>query len=301
MRNAGQDSTGGSGGFAEMKVALFGNKGYLGSQIECFLRRKEAFVTGFDLPECDISNPVIWEEFKPAQYDAILFFSGLTGTEKSFVEAEKFLEVNERGLLNLLRKLSPLGERAPKIVFPSTRLVYKGREVALKENDEKEAKTVYAANKLACEHLLEAFHARYDIPYVVTRICVPYGSLIRKDYSYGTIGFFLKQAEFGGPITLYGDGTIRRTFTHVADICEAVAFLAEADAQGVFNIGGATCSLGEVAELIAKGKGVEVKYVPWPDVALRLESGATFFDSSKLDNAMGKTAYSDIRDLVREI
>ena len=284
-----------------MKLALFGSNGYLGSQLAFFLTQKGVDVSGFDLPECDVTSSTFWDGFCPTQYDAILFFSGLTGTEKSFVEAEKFLEVNERGLLNLLRKLAPLGERAPKIVFPSTRLVYKGREAALREDDEKEAKTVYAANKIACEHLLEAFHVRYGIPYVVTRICVPYGSLIRKDYSYGTIGFFLKQAESGGPITLYGDGKIRRTFTHVADICEVVAFLAEADAHGVFNVGGITCSLGEVAELIAKAKGVEVKYVPWPDVALRLESGSTFFDSTKLDNAMGKTAYSDICKLVSEI
>ncbi len=284
-----------------MKLALFGSNGYLGSQLAFFLTQKGVDVSGFDLPECDVTSSAFWDGFFPTQYDTILFFSGLTGTEKSFVEAEKYIEVNEKGLLNLLRKLAPMGERAPKIVFPSTRLVYKGREAPLKEDDEKEAKTVYAANKLACEHLLEAFHARYGIPYVVTRICVPYGSLIRKDYSYGTIGFFIKQAASGGPITLYGDGEIRRTFTHVADICEAVAFLAEADAQGVFNVGGVTCSLGEVAELIAKAKNVATKYVPWPDVTLRLESGSTFFDSTRLDKTMGKTAYSDIRKLVREI
>ena len=284
-----------------MKLALFGSRGYLGAQLDYAFQAKSVSVTGFDLPECDVTSSAFWDGFCPAQYNSILFFSGLTGTEKSFVEAEKFLEVNEKGLLNLLRKLAPLGERAPKIVFPSTRLVYKGREAPLKEDDEREAKTVYAANKLACKHLLEAYHARYGSPYAVTRICVPYGGLIRKDYSYGTIGLFIKQAESGGPITLYGDGEIRRTFTHVADICEAVAFLAEADAQGVFNVGGVTCSLGEVAELIARTKGVEVKYVPWPDVALRLESGSTFFDSTRLDKAMGKTAYSDIRKLVREI
>ena len=77
--------------------------------------------------------------------------------------------------------------------------------------------------------------------------------------------------------------------------------MAESDAQGVFNVGGVTCTLGEVAESIAKAKGVAVKYVTWPDLALRLESGATFFDSTKLDKAMNKTAYRDIRSLVQEI
>ena len=284
-----------------MKLALFGNRGYLGSQVECASRQKDIQVYGFDQPECDVSDADFWTGFEPTRYDAVLFFAGLTGTEKSFEKAESFLDVNEKGLLCLLRALAPFGEHAPKVIFPSTRLVYKGREAALKEDDPKEAKTVYAANKLACEHLLEAYHVRYGIPFAVARICVPYGSLVRNDYSYGTIGFFVKQAESGGPITLFGDGKIRRTFTHVADICEAVAFLAESDAQGVFNVGGVTCSLAEVAELIARAKGVAVKYVPWPDLALRLESGATFFDSTKLDKAMDKAAYRDIRSLVQEI
>ncbi len=279
-------------------IAIFGNKGYLGSQLECAFRAKKMAVQGFDLPEYDISSEAHWVGFEPTRYSAILFFAGLTGTEKSFENAGSFLDVNERGLLNLLRKLAPLGAQAPKILFPSTRLVYKGREAALKEDDPKEAKTVYAANKLACEHLLEAYHARYGIPYVVTRICVPYGSLSGNDYSYGTIGFFLRQAEAGGPITLYGNGSIRRTFTHVADICAAVTFLAESKTEGVFNIGGTTASLGEVAGLIARRKGVPVQNIPWPDVAARLESGSTFFDSTKLDALQDGRGYQDIRNLV---
>ena len=284
-----------------MTAAIFGSNGYLGSQLTHFLSQKGWDVSGFDLPECDVSATAFWKTFNPSRYSAILFFAGLTGTEKSFEKADHFLDVNERGLLHLLLSLAPLGEDAPKVVFPSTRLVYKGRESALKEDDPKEGKTVYAANKLACEHLLEAYHARYGLSYAVARICVPYGSLVGNDYSYGTIGFFLKQADAGGPITLYGDGKIRRTFTHVADICKAVAFLAESAAQGVFNIGGVTCSLGEVAKMLAQAKGVAVKYVPWPDLALRLESGETFFDSTKLDKAMRTTSYKDIRTLVQEI
>ena len=284
-----------------MKVALFGSRGYLGTQLAYDFSRRGAEVEGFDIPECDVTDYSFWNGFEPAGYDAILFFAGKTGTEKSFVEADSFCAVNELGLLGLLKRLAPLGAKAPKVIFPSSRLVYRGVENALKEDAPKEAKTVYAANKLACEHLLQAYHVRYGLPYSVVRICVPYGSLVSSDYSYGTIGFFMKQAEKGGPITLYGDGKIRRTFTHVGDISEAVYRLSQSDATGAFNIGGTTYSLGEVAQMIANRKGVGVSFIPWPDLAHLLESGSTFFDAAKLAAAVGMMDYRDIAQLADEI
>lgn len=284
-----------------MKVALFGSRGYLGTQLAYDFGRRGVEVVGFDIPECDVADSSFWDGFKPADYDAILFFAGKTGTEKSFVEADSFCAVNELGLLGLLKILAPLGDGAPKVIFPSSRLVYKGIESALKEDAPKEAKTVYAANKLACEYLLQAYHVRYGLSYAVVRICVPYGSLVSSDYSYGTIGFFMKQAEKGGPITLYGDGRMRRTFTHVGDVCAAVRKLMCNDANGIFNIGGGSYSLVEIARLIARKKGVDVTFVPWPEVDRRLESGSTFFDSTKLDTLVGMEPYRDIHDMIADI
>jgi len=284
-----------------MKVALFGSHGYLGRQLSYDFKRRGAEVYDFDMPECDVTDTSFWQVFDPSAYDSILFFAGKTGTEKSFTEADSFCAVNELGLLGLLKRLTPLGENAPKVIFPSSRLVYKGAEAALREDDPKEAKTVYAANKLACEYLLQAYHVRYGLPYVVARICVPYGSLVPGAYSYGTVGFFVKQAETGRQITLYGDGRTWRTFTHVGDIAEAVYRLSQDGGVGVFNVGGMKYSLEEVARMIAKRKGARVEFVPWPELAHRLESGSTFFDASKLDMAIGLLTYRDIASFVDEV
>lgn len=283
------------------RIAIFGGNGYLGSQLAAYFAAKGVDCDIYDMPSFDVTNAECWDSFKPTEYSAILFFAGMTGTEKSFTAAERFMDVNEHGLLNLLRRLAPLGKQAPKIIFPSTRLVYKGSDEPLTEDAPKEAKTVYAANKLACEYLLQAYHVRYGIPYAVVRICVPYGSLITSDYSYGTIGFFLKQATAGGPITLYGDGAVCRTFTHVGDICEAVERLVSSEITGTFNIGGADYALVDVARMIAERKGVEVAFVPWPDIATRLESGSTFFNSSKLASSVGAIPYRDIRLQIEEL
>ena len=150
--------------------------------------------------------------------DYLFVFAGLTGTHVSFEKYEQYTMVNEVGLMNLLYYISQSPYR-PHIVFPSSRLVYKGVDKPLKEDDEKEAKTIYAANKIACEHLLHAYANRYGIPYTICRICVPYGNMLSGDYSFGTVGAFLRRAKAVENISLYGGGTIKRTFTHIEDVC----------------------------------------------------------------------------------
>lgn len=276
------------------KIAVFGAKGYLGRQLTFFLRQQDAICDEFDMPESDVAKDAFWNTFDPGQYNSILFFAGLTGTEKGFSEAARYVTVNEIGLLNLLNKLAPLGQSAPKVIFPSSRLVYKGAEHPLCEDDAKEAKTVYAANKLVGEHYLAAYKNRFGIPYCVVRICVPYGNLISTDYSYGTVGFFVKQA-CEGRISLFGDGSQRRTFTHVVDICKVVHRLTDLPVEGVFNIGGNNLSLFEAATIIASRKGATVVSVPWPETASRLESGSTVFDSTRLASAIHIETYQDFR------
>lgn len=266
------------------KLAIFGARGYLGRQLAHYFSDKGVPCDGFDVPECDVTDRAFWETFSPADYSAVLFFAGLTGTERGFDLADSYLQVNEGGLLNLLSRLAPFGAAAPKVVFPSTRLVYRGSEHPLCEDAPKETKTVYAVNKLACESYLSAYANRYGIRYAVCRICVPYGSLTDAgDYSYGTVGFFVRQIADGQPVRLYGGGVVRRTFTHVADICRVVEFLSRSTATGVFNVGGCAHSLREVAERFAAKGNAGVQSVEWPDEALRLESGSTVFDSTRLD------------------
>ena len=85
------------------------------------------------------------------------------------------------------------------------------------------------------------------------------------------------------------------------DVCVAVTHLMRADANGIFNVGGGNYSLFEVARLIAQKKGIDVAFVPWPDVAQRLESGSTCFDSTKLDALVGMGPYHDIHDMISEL
>jgi len=292
---------------------IIGSNGYIGRHLAKVLHDD-----GFRLTLCDVQAGALDGEmgafYSPLDLldreslnrldfdvDVVFLFAGLTGTSVGFKRYEDFINVNEVGLLNVLDRLK---ESRVRVVFPSSRLVYKGRKGGtLKEGDEKEFKTVYALNKFACEQYLEMYRRCFGIRYTVFRICVPYGNLLG-DYSYGTMGFLLGRAGEGKNIPLYGDGSQRRTFTHVYDICQILkegAFL-EGTLNGVFNIGGADdLSIVELARMVAEKYGVDVTFSEWPELDLAVESGDTVFDASKLGRLMDYRYKYNLVDWLKEL
>lgn len=231
--------------------------------------------------------------------DVIYLFAGKTGSANGFDDYDSFLDVNERALLNILSEYRSQKSSA-KIVFPSTRLVYKGRQGLLDEDSEKEFKTIYAINKFACENYLKQYNNVFGVQYCIFRICVPYGTLVSGAASYGTAEFMLNKAKRGEDITLYGDGSQRRTFTYMEDLVDVLVEGGMSDrcVNDVYNVGGEDLSLREMAEMVAGRYGVEVLSVPWPEVALKIESGDTVFDSSKLEGVIGRLTNSTFREMI---
>ena len=216
--------------------------------------------------------------------DIIYFFVGKTGSTNAFEEYETFIDVNEKALLNVMSEYVAQKSSA-KFVFPSTRLVYKGVDGVLTEDSEKAYKSIYAINKHACEMYIQLYHEMFNLQFVIFRVCVPYGTLIPNAISYGTMEFMLNNAQQGKDISIYGDGNIRRTLTYIGDLSLAMlnGALHESCKNGIYNIGGEEYTLGELAELVAEKYRVKVNYIPWPEMAKKMESGGTVFDSCKLD------------------
>ena len=277
------------------KCIVFGANGYLGRHLVYFLKNANINVKAVDIQDrfesfeidylkLDISNI---ESFKNINWDLdyVFIFAGITGTYNGFDNYNEYVIVNEIGLLNILDEIRKSNFR-PRVVFPSSRLVYKGSDIPLKEDDQKVAKTIYGINKIACENILEVYRNSFDIPYTIYRICVPYGNNLGEDYSYGTIGFFLNQAKNIGTINLYGDGSLRRTFTNVEDICNQLILscLNEKSSNQIYNTIGEEYSLKEIAVLVANKCNAKLTFSEWPDKDFRIESGHTVFNSQKIKN-----------------
>ena len=275
-----------------MKCLVLGAGGYIGRHLVAALRaqghevvaaapRAEPPERRVDICDAHSLTRVDWA------VDVVFLFAGMTGTTASFKNHESFVTANEIGLLNVLASIR-LSSYRPRLVFPSSRLIYKGSNLLLPEAAELEAKTVYAANKIACEFHLRAFSNAFDIPHTIFRVCVPYGNSQGSEYSFGTVGNFIKQALEAGRISLYGDGSLRRTFTHVDDLCSFLVLASASDdfENGTFNIPGDDLSLLEAAELVGARLGAAIEFTPWPSFDLRIESGSTVFDGTKTQSRL---------------
>jgi UDP-glucose 4-epimerase len=128
----------------------------------------------------------------------------------------------------------------------------------------------YACSKAIDEFLAIAHWKERKLPTVVGRLFNTVGP--RQSGRYGmVIPNFVTQALADRPITVYGDGTQRRCFCHVADVVVAVADLMQRnDVYGeVFNIGSdSEIEIRELAQRVREttGSSSDVTLVPY-DVA----------------------------------
>tara|TARA_R110002050_G_scaffold237905_1_gene374007 strand:+ start:18505 stop:19395 length:891 start_codon:yes stop_codon:yes gene_type:complete len=277
-----------------MKAAIIGCNGYLGKHLCAFLLEKNWSILGYDKSEAssipltkyqslDITQK---DQLKniDIQVDFVFYFSGITGTLNGYDKYETYLDINEKGLMNLLNQMKQ-SKSSARLIFPSTRLIYKGQKDQLLDEDaEKESKTIYALTKWFGEQAIQQYSNYFNISYNIFRICIPYGNTLSKEYSYGTMGLFLHKAMANEKITLYGDGDQKRTFTHVEDICLQIynAVLIPQTKNRIFNIAGETFSLAQIANQIAAKYNTQVEYVEWPELDKKLESGDTIFDGKQI-------------------
>lgn len=108
----------------------------------------------------------------------------------------------------------------------------------LQESDPIRPTTVYAAAKAAFEAYLSAFHALRGLPFVAFRPVTIFGP---NQYPGWLVPRVITQAINGEQISITGDGSVRRDWIFISDVCDLLveaALYAGDDIHGeVFNVG----------------------------------------------------------------
>jgi len=191
------------------------------------------------------------------------------------------MEVNLLGTHNVVKAALEVG--VERFVEFSTSEVYgpfihKGTEDALTTIGPIGAsRWVYAASKLASEHLSYAHYKEDDLPLVIVRPFNVYGP---RQVGDGAIRGMILQALQHVPITLYNDGTQIRAWCYVDDFVDGVLRAVERpEAIGhVFNLGnpqGTITNLGlanMIIRLTDSKSDIVFKPHPGPEVDLRVPS-----------------------------
>ncbi|MBW0088895.1 NAD-dependent epimerase/dehydratase family protein [Pseudonocardia sp. KRD-184] len=257
----------------------------------------------------DVTDPALWDALLPrTRPDVVVHLAAETGTGQSLTEASRHGMVNVVGATRLLDGLTR-HRRVPRaLVLPSSRAVYgegawadavgrtcyppardagaleAGRwDPELQEvparplahsasTTEPRPTNIYAATKLAQEHLLGAWAAAHGCTLSVLRLQNVYGpgQSLTNPYT-GIVTLFARLGLHGEGIEVFEDGRILRDFVYVDDVVSALVAASALDdgARTTVDVGsGEPVTLLDLAERIAGLCGA-----PAPRVSGRYRAG----------------------------
>jgi UDP-glucose 4-epimerase len=95
----------------------------------------------------------------------------------------------------------------------------------------------YGRAKLAIEEHLVVTHSRCGLSYAALRIGNAYGPLQDTDRTQGIVAILAKRMIYNLPVSVRGDGSMRRDFIYIDDVARAFAAASQGDVNGAYNVG----------------------------------------------------------------
>lgn len=171
-----------------------------------------------DLTDQDNLRPLFGEQ----PYEAVINLAAQAGVRYSLSNPHSYLESNLHGFLNILEmcRHSKIGH----LIYASSSSVYganKTMPFSAHQNVDHPL-SLYAATKKANELMAHAYSSLYDLPTTGLRFFSAYGPYGRPDMA---LFIFTKAILEGRPIDVYNGGKMKRDFTYVDDIVEAIVRL----------------------------------------------------------------------------
>jgi UDP-glucose 4-epimerase len=205
--------------------------------------------------------------------DVVFHFAAAVGVRLIVEQPVHTIETNVHGTEVVLKHAN----KKKKLVFlASTSEVYgKSNDVPFHEDSDlvlgptSKHRWAYACSKAIDEFLGLAYWKERKLPIVIVRFFNTVGP--RQTGQYGmVIPNFVRQALAGEAITVFGDGTQSRAFTHVTDVVQAlIRLMHEPKAIGqVINIGNTEeVTMTALAERVRAltGSNSPIKLVPYDE------------------------------------
>jgi UDP-glucuronate 4-epimerase len=230
-----------------VKVIVTGAAGFIGSHVAKALLARGDSVAGVDslnsyydpklkqdrlawlLPEKDftfvqanIADRVAMFGLLEAHPDAeaIVHLAAQAGVRHSLVDPYAYVDSNVMGQV-VMFELAKRMKTCRNLVYASSSSVYGRNTVQPFSTDHpvSQPSSIYAATKLAGEHLAEAYSWSFGVPAVGLRFFTVYGPWGRPDMA---AYLFADAIVKGNPIRVFNHGAMKRDFTFVDDIVSGV-------------------------------------------------------------------------------
>ena len=245
--------------------------------------------------ECDILDQHTIREMVTERVDVVVHLAARAGVRPSLEQPLLYTRVNVEGTAAML-EFARLRD-IKRFVFGSSSSVYgNSASVPFREDDRADAPiSPYAASKRAGELLAHSYSHLYGMSVAALRFFTVYGPRQRPDLA---IHKFARRMLASQPISVFGDGSMRRDFTYIDDIVDgiirAIEWTSVPGRCEIFNLGESeTTSVVELVALIeeALGRSAVVEWLPEQPGDVR----QTFADVSKARHVLGYSPSTSMR------
>ena len=172
------------------------------------------FVKG-DLTDAAAINDL----FAAEQFPYVVNLAAQAGVRYSLTNPHAYLKSNLEGFLNILEACRH--NRVKHLVYASSSSVYganRSMPFSVHQNVDHPI-SLYAATKKSNELMAHCYSSLYDLPTTGLRFFTVYGPYGRPDMA---LFLFTKAILDGKPIDVFNGGDMKRDFTYVDDIVEAI-------------------------------------------------------------------------------
>jgi UDP-glucuronate 4-epimerase len=176
----------------------------------------------FTLIRGDTRDPGrLQQAFAEAAPDVVFDLAARAGVRPSIARPVEYVDVNVRGLQQVLTEVAASGSR---LVFASSSSIYGNDDRRPFSEDQARGRpeSPYGATKVAGEALVHAHHAVTGLPVGIARLFTVYGPRQRPDLA---IHKFARAILDGEPIELFDAGRGIRDYTYVGDVVDALVKL----------------------------------------------------------------------------
>ena len=274
-------------------------------QVHAVRERPAALHSAAELVVADVTDPDAWDSvlagFRP---DLVINLAAETGTAQSLSESSRHGRVNVVGTTELLDGLTRAQVVPAHLVLASSRAVYgegtwrrtdgstfqpgarSHAQLAAGQWDFPDAEhlpnavartvpapsSIYAATKLAQEHVMASWAGSYDTALSVLRLQNVYGvgQSLSNPYT-GIVSLFSQLARAGRSVPLYEDGEITRDFVFIDDVADAIVAAAASlpERSRTLDVGtGERTTIRDLAQTVA-----ELHAAPAPHVTGQFRDG----------------------------
>ena len=161
------------------------------------------------------------ELFAAHKFASVVHLAAQPGVRHSMIDPDAYADANIVGFLNVLEGCRH--NRCRHLVYASSSSVYGGNSTPFRTADNVDhALNLYGATKKANELMAHAYAHLFALPATGLRFFTVYGPWGRPDMA---VWLFTRAILEGKPVRLFNSGNMRRDFTYIDDVAEAVVRL----------------------------------------------------------------------------